>query len=361
MQPAGRRDLCGAGIACCLSTSPPAQVGRLHISLRLADRGLGIGNIDAFVNDRNVGRFAAPEMADGKANATIDVPLDPGQNTIQLRVYDKSGAAFVETAPVDVATLDNGAGEHGRLFVLAVGIDHFAAPTLRLNYAVADADTFAREISRSGKRLFSTVDVTLLIDQQATRTGILDAFDQLAVRIRSNDTFLFYVASHGLRGQDNGRFELLPQDVLDVSSWQSVARAAIDETTLIAAFSRIRARNALLFLDTCSSGAITAEALANVGHQTGRYLLAASTSVQEALDSYDGRNGVFVSALREGLQGRAPHGADDIISALALGEYVSGRVGQLARQKGHDQDAVFKTAQEELHSFPLGGIIEIEQ
>lgn len=50
-----------------------------------------------------------------------------------------------------------------------------------------------------------------------------------------------------------------------------------------------------------------------------------------------------------------------MISALALGEYVSERVGQLARQKGHDQDAVFKTAQEELHSFPIGEVIGTKQ
>jgi WD40 repeat protein len=339
----------------------PAQAGKLRIGLRLTDRGLGIGDIDAFVNDRNAGRFASPEAEGGKASTTIDVPLDPGQNSIQLRVYDKSDTVFVETTPLDLATADSGAGEHGRLFVLAVGIDHFAAPTLTLNYAVADAETFAHAIQRAGERLFSTVDVTLLTDQQATRAGILDAFDRLAGRVRPNDTFLFYVASHGVRGQDDGRFLLIPQDVADVSSWQSVARAAIDEPTLIAALSRIRARDALLFLDTCYSGAVTADALANVGHETGRYLLAASTSLQEALDSYDSRNGVFVYAVREGLQGRAPHGADDIISALALGEYVSGRVGQLARQKGHDQDAVFKTAQEELHSFPIGEVIGVGQ
>lgn len=46
-----------------------------------------------------------------------------------------------------------------------------------------------------------------------------------------------------------------------------------------------------------------------------------------------------------------------MISALALGEYVSERVGVLARRKGHDQDAVFKTAQSELRSFPLGVVI----
>lgn len=339
----------------------PAQATKLRMRLQLADRGLGIGDIDAFVNDRNAGRFTPPTPDGGKAVATFDVPLDPGTNSVQLRVYDKSDTVFAETTPLEVDTAGGGEHEHGRLFVLAIGIDHFAAPTLTLNYAVADAQTFVRTIQRSGEPLFSAVDVTLLTDQQATRSAVLDAFDRLATRVRPNDTFLFYVASHGVRSPDDGRFLLIPHDVTDLTSWRSVGQSAIDETALIGALSRIRARDALLFLDTCYSGAVTADALANVGHETGRYLLAASSSLQEALDSYDNRNGVFVYAVREGLQGRAAHGSDDVVSALALGEYVSARVGQLARQKGHDQDAVFKTAQQELRSFPIGEVIGVGQ
>jgi WD40 repeat protein len=339
----------------------PTQAAKLWMRVRVTDRGLGIGDIDAFVNDRNVGRFAAPAMSANKGVTTIEVPLDPGDNSVQLRVYDRSDTVFAETAPMDLATAESGTGEHGKLFVLAVGIDHFAAQSLTLNYAVAGARTFVTTIQRSAEHLFSSVDVTVLLDQQATRAGILAAFDRLAARVRPNDTFLFYVASHGVRDNDDKRFLLIPQDAADLSSLQALGRSAIDETTLIAALSRIRARDALLFLDTCYSGAVTADALANVGHETGRYLLAASSSVQEALDSYDNRNGVFVYAVREGLEGRASHGADDIVSALALGEYVSGRVGVLARQKNHDQDAVFKTAQEELHSFPIGTVIGVGQ
>ncbi len=363
-------DLCAAMLdGSCLPLDPhaaslpklSAQATKLRVGLHVTDRGLGIGAIDAFVNDRNAGRSAAPTVQSGQATTHIDVPLDPGPDTVQLRVYDSTNTVFVETPPLDLATEDTGTGEHGTLYVLAIGIDHFGAPSLTLNFGVADARTFTRTMQTAGQRLFSAMNVTLLTDQQATRAGILDAFDRLAGRIRPNDTFLFYVASHGVRSQDDGRFLLIPSDVADVSSWQALGRAAIDETTLIGALSRIRARNALLFLDTCYSGAVTADALANVGHETGRYLLAASSSIQEALDSYDSRNGVFVYAVREALEGRAPHGSDDIVSALALGEYVSGRVGQLARQKGHDQDAVFKTAQEELHSFPIGEVIGVGQ
>ena len=57
---------------------------------------------------------------------------------------------------MDLATADSGTGEHGRLFVLAIGIDHFAAPSLTLNYAVADAGPSCTTIQRSAEHLFSS-------------------------------------------------------------------------------------------------------------------------------------------------------------------------------------------------------------
>jgi uncharacterized caspase-like protein len=149
---------------------------------------------------------------------------------------------------------------------------------------------------------------------------------------------------------------LVPADVKDISSMAAIARQGIEEPALIAALARIEARDALLFLDTCHSGKVTADSLANMGHETGRYLLAASSSVQEALDSYDERNGVFVYAIHEAFTGSAGQDAEGNVGALALGEFVSRRVGQLARSKAHEQDAVFRTAQKELRSFPIARI-----
>jgi uncharacterized caspase-like protein len=76
--------------------------------------------------------------------------------------------------------------------------------------------------------------------------------------------------------------------------------------------------------------------------------------VQEALDSYDNRNGVFAYALREGLRGRAAKDGDGRVSALALGEYVTRRVPELAAERQHRQNAVFRTATRDLRSFPMG-------
>jgi uncharacterized caspase-like protein len=121
----------------------------------------------------------------------------------------------------------------------------------------------------------------------------------------------------------------------------------------VAALARIRARDGFLFVDTCHAGQVTIDSLAAMGNETGRFLLAASTSVQEALDSYDDRNGVFAFAVLEALRGRAAADGEGRVSALAVGEFVSRRVPSLAAERQHRQDAVFRTAQRDLRGFPL--------
>jgi hypothetical protein len=332
----------------------PAEAASVRLTAVVTERGLGVGPLDLFVNDRNAGRTTPPPKG---GPVILDAPLDPGANTVQVRVYDGAGAIFAQAAPLLVTRSGAAAPDRkGRLFILSVGIDTYANPTLALHYAVADARALTAGIGHAAAPLYSSVEVTELLDKEATRAGILAAFDALAARVRPNDTFLFYVASHGVLDEDTNRFLLIPADMQDISSWQSMAAQSIDEGTLVGALSRIEARDALLFLDTCHSGEVTADSLANVGHETGRYLLTASSSVQEALDSYDNRNGVFVYAVLEALAGRAGEDSDGNLGALSLGEYVSRRVGQLARQKGHEQDAVFRTAQRDLRSFPIARI-----
>jgi hypothetical protein len=329
----------------------PPNVTSVRLTAVTTDRGLGVGPLDVFVNGRNAGRQPAP--APGMP-LTIDVNLDPGANSVQLRIYDAGGAIFTEAPPVILTRPEPAdTAQKGRLFVLAIGVNNFSNPTLSLRYAVADAQSFVNDIRAAATPLYQSVETTLLLDKDATRTGILAAFNRLSREIRPRDTFLFYVASHGVLDETTDRFLLIPQDMSDVSSWQAMARQAIDENTLVSALSRIEARDALLFIDTCHSGKVTADNLANVGHETGRYLLTASSSVQEALDSYDNRNGVFVYAVHEALTGRAGHDVDGNIGALTLGEYVSRRVGQLAGEKHHAQDAAFRAAQKDLHSFPI--------
>jgi hypothetical protein len=320
--------------------------------------------MDVFVNGRNAGRQAAPPLVNGSAITPVTVPLDPGANEIVLRGYDGGDAIYAESAPLDITRVDAAAAQaqaeksSGTLYVLAIGIDHFAAPdpSLTLQFAVSDATTFASLIKTAAAPLYNNVNVTLLTESEATRAGILAALAAVGKQAKPDDTFIFYIASHGGVNSNDGRFLLIPQDITDLSSWQTIEQGAITESSLISALAGIRAKDALLFIDTCYAGNVSAASLANVGQETGRYIISASSSEQEALDSYNGHDGVLIYALREAFSGDAPHDEHGVVGALSLGEYISGEVGALARARNHTQDAEFTAAQSQLNSFPVGEV-----
>ncbi len=338
----------------------PDSATALKLGVSIADRGLGVGAVDVFVNGRNTGRLAAPALTSGAAAMSITVPLDPGADQIVLRGYDGGDAIYAESAPLSLArpaaeTAAPGPRVAGDLYVLAIGIDHFTAgPSLTLSFAVSDAQSFAAIIGQAAKPIYPSVHVSLLTEPQATRAGILAALATIGHQARPEDTFLFYIASHGGVNANDGRFLLIPQDIKDLASWQTIEQGAISEPDFISALAQIRARDTLLFIDTCYSGNVSAASLANVGQETGRYIISAASSAQEALDSFDGRDGVLIYALRQAFGGDAPHDSAGVVGALSLGEYISQRIGELARERHHDQDAEFTAAQSQLISFPVG-------
>jgi hypothetical protein len=346
------------------SITVPDEAATIALTVKTTDRGLGVGAMDVFVNGRNAGRQAAPTLVNGSAVIPVTVPLDPGANEIILRGYDGGDAIYAESAPLDITRVDAAAAQaqaeksSGTLYVLAIGIDHFAAPdpSLTLQFAVSDATTFASLIKTAAAPLYSNVNVTLLTESQATRAGILAALAAVGKQAQPGDTFIFYIASHGGVNSNDGRFLLIPQDITDLSSWQTIEQGAITESSLISALAGIRAKDALLFIDTCYAGNVSAASLANVGQETGRYIISASSSEQEALDSYNGHDGVLIYALREAFGGDAPHDNHGVIGALSLGEYISDEVGELARERNHTQDAEFTAAQSQLNSFPVGEV-----
>lgn len=343
----------GPGESCARieGTTVPPAAATVRIGLALEDRGLGLGPVDLFVNGRNLGR-ADPR---GETRFGLDIALDPGRNTIEARAWDGAGRLYGTSAPMVLDAPGEPAGT-GRLFVLAIGIDRHRLGTLDLKFAAADARSFADGIGAGAAGLYQEVRSTVLLDEQAGRAAIVEALERLGREVGPNDTFLMYLAGHGVRTEPDDRFLFLTHDVADASSWDALRPAAITEDTLVGLLARIRARNGFLFVDTCHAGKVTLDQLANIGHETGRFMLAASSSVQEALDSYDDRNGVFAYAVAEALSGRAARDDRGVITALALGEYVAARVSELAREKGHAQDAVFRTARRDLRGFPVARV-----
>ncbi|MGG5812354.1 caspase family protein [Falsiroseomonas sp. CW058] len=327
----------------------PDGATALRLSFAATDRGLGLGPLDLLVNDRIAARL---EPAAG--DLVAELPLDPGPNRIATRLYAGDRTLFAEGPALDLRRAGGSqpGADAGRLVVLAIGVNRYANEALNLNFAVPDAQAVADTLRAGAGALFRDVRVTVLRDGEATRRGVLDALDRVARDTTPQDTFVLYIAGHGVRTEPDQRFLFLPHDATDTSDWTSLRHQGIEDSVLVAALARIRARDGILLLDTCHAGQLTMDQLSALGNETGRFLLAASTSVQEALDSYDDRNGVFAFAVREALTGRAAD-TEGRVSALALGEWVMRRVPQLAAERRHSQDAVFRTASRDLRSFPL--------
>ena len=329
----------------------PEGTTALRLGFTVTDRGLGLGPLDVLVNDRIAARAVPGE-------SRVEVPLDPGPNRVVTRLYAEDRVLFADGPMLTLRRPGEPEPppDAGRLLVLAIGVNHYANRTLNLRFAVPDAEAVAELLRAGAGTMFRETRITLLRDAEATRRGVLDALASAAEEAGPGDTFILYIAGHGIRTEPDNRFLFLPQDTRDTSGWAALRAQGIDDGTLVAALARIRARDAVLLLDTCHAGQLTMEQLSALGNETGRFLLAASGSVQEALDSYDDRNGVFAYALREGLRGKAAMDAEGRVSALGLGEWVMRRVPQLAREKQHHQDAVFRTAQRDLRSFPIAQV-----
>lgn len=330
----------------------PDGATALRMGFRATDRGLGFGPLDVLVNDRLAAR-AEPAVGE----ASVEVPLDPGSNRIATRLYGSDGTLFAEGPALTLRRpgQPDAPEAAGRLVVLAIGVNEYANQELNLRYAEPDARSVGEALRAAGTGLFRDVDLRFLPSARATRRGVLDALAAVARDTGPADTFILYIAGHGIVSPNN-RFLFLPSDVRDISSFDVLRQETVDDTTLVAALSRIRTRDAFIMIDTCYAGQVDIDQLAAIGNDTGRFLLAASSSVQEALDSYDDRNGVFAYALMEGLRGRAAVDAEGRVTALALGEWVMRRVPQLAREKGHQQNAVFRAAQRDLRSFPIAAV-----
>jgi|RhiMethySRZTD1v2_1073278.scaffolds.fasta_scaffold1122802_2 uncharacterized caspase-like protein len=148
----------------------------------------------------------------------------------------------------------------------------------------------------------------LLSDEEASRDGLERAVNKLASEILPRDTFIFFAAAHGI--SENGRFYLIPQDYQGGAD--ALASNAISQDRLQDWFAnRIKAKRAVILLDTCESGALVAghlrsradapaseAAIGRLHEATGRPVLTAAALGQEAWEGVIALTGTGAGSLR---------------------------------------------------------------
>ena len=318
-----------------------ASTDLVRVSTRIEDRGKGVGRIEWRVNGVTIGVMNTPGGNGPTYNLERELALDPGLNTVEVVAYNARNLLASLPAQTTIAYKGPAGRTKPKLHVLAIGINAYAGGAPNLNLAVPDAKALAEEMQKAGAGFYGEVRVRKVLDQDATLEGLGRAVQELADGISARDTFVLFAAAHGY--SHNGRFYLIPHDYPGGTDEETLLNYAVGQEKLQDWIgNRIKAKKAVILLDTCELGALTSgytrsrlessaseAAIGRLHEATGRPVLTAAAEGQAALEITKLGHGVFTSAVIDALR----HGdanRNGLIEISELAAHVEDLVPKLA-------------------------------
>lgn len=247
----------------------------------------------------------------------------------------------------------------GGKWALVVGIGSFRdAKVPALSFTAKDASDFAALLRDPEYGRFRPENVRLLVDEQATTTGIKAALNWLARSAAAGDLVVLYLSSHGSpRASDTAGVSYVVTYDTDIANPDQLYATALPMVDIADAMrSRIRAQRAVLFLDTCFSGeaaggskaltfegiGVSAETVDRLRQGRGRAIVTSSRPDQRSWESDQLRNGYFTHFLIEAL--RRDKG---MVSVGSVYGYLREKVFKLVKEeKGASQSPVLSVSDE---------------
>jgi WD40 repeat protein len=284
---------------------------------------------------KSLGKKGKPEH---EQTWTLEVPEGKTELSVLARSTDSLAVS-------DAKVVNYKQPPTSRLFALCVGVNAYKQKKLTLKAACNDARGIAEALKEHCARapLFASQPVVeLLLDEKATRKGMLDALAALRAKggIKPTDLVVLFFAGHGVK---QGReFFLLTQDA-DVKNLKGTCVSGGDLRKALAAFPC----QVLLLLDACHSGAAggalnayrpaTDEATrAMTDEEVGVVVLAAAMDHEQAGEK--DKHGFFARSLIEGLkrvEGVPFNFKDRHVYVHHLFTYAFDRVKDLSEDKQH--------------------------
>jgi len=343
------------------------------VSLRIINNGGGIGNVMLYLNGTQVANETRGVIIKGKTptnekTMSFTIPLMEGQNEIRVIAFNKENS--MESNPALVSIISRTVMQKPSLYALIIGINEYKNKSISLKYAVSDAKIFAETLKKTAAPLFEKISILLFTTPgETTRENIIKAFEGLRLKMKPNDLFVFYNASHGIVDvvDDEEQYFLLTSNVLLLSS-RHIGKDAMSQKELAKLIGNIPAQKKFVILDTCNAGKGGREIQVALLQQTrgltdstavkllqraiGSAVFSASSDTQLALEGYNG-HGLFTFVLIEGLKGKADIKKDGYITVLGLADYVEENVVKLSEEVfNRQQTPTIQTGA----NFPIGRV-----
>jgi WD40 repeat protein len=299
--------------------------------------GKPVTNVHVLIDGRPITTRAAKPVSEGEEH-TVEIPVPPRDVEVSIIAHTADGASV----PVVLKVKWKGARTDGpkpRLYAVIVGVSDYERGELKLNFADDDARAFAKMIETQKDRLYSNVEVKLLVDGDATRENINDALTWLEGSTGPNDYAVLFMAGHGVT-DPKGRFYFLP--VAGDPNPTKLRSTAVGEGDIRDAISLI-AGKVLFFIDACHSasaldgglGVVDATAIVNdlASAENGIVMFSSSTGRELSLEDPAWGHGAFTKALLEGLAGEADFKKDGKLTTAEINLWLTSRVAELTSDR----------------------------
>lgn len=357
-----------------LNTSPPPEVrvaivpssdpGKAEVYVRATDMGGGIDEIKLLHNGKSLSLKKSIERKRYPKDEPVilkeEVALIEGENTLSATAFNLSR---VESAPHSTSIIAQLPAKKSSCYLFAVGINQYKNDKLELNYARSDAESFKKVIEENTSGLFNSIELIYLYDEQASRSNILKALDDIARKVKPEDVFIFYYAGHG--SVVDNQFFFIPSESLRLYDLKSLQKEAIEASLLQDKFKNIAALKQMIVMDACQSGASVEllatrgaaeeKAIAQLSRSAGIHVLASAGSEQFASEFAELGHGLFTYVLIKALQGDADGAPNDgKVTIYELKSYLEDQVPEMTRKlkgkpqypftfsRGHDFPLVYK-------------------
>ena len=146
----------------------------------------------------------------------------------------------------------------GNIYALVVGVGHYQMGGIRiLPNAGNDAKMFYNYLS--GKNV-KRENVTLLLEEQATKARVDAALASLRTRVQPNDTAVLYFSTHGNKPNDLGNMAVVLHDSrIDRQRQWLDPSTALQDDEIKAFIESVSPARVMVVLDICYSGAAFAK------------------------------------------------------------------------------------------------------
>lgn len=248
---------------------------RTTAKLEVQDMGGGVKRCLLSRDRQAVATFESPLLQSGHAVLSSDIELFPGENELSFYCFDNSGLRSEISRVIVVANGDK--SPSGTAYVISVGVGSFQSENASLPYAESDAEFFSNAVSASLKTThrYARIVPVIMRGEKANEVDVLSVLKALSgegpamqspevKKAKAADAVFLYFSGHGIFS--NGQYRLLMHDY-NVSAASS---GFVTDTELNDAFSRIEARDLLLVIDACQSGAALGSSYNRLGPFSGR-------------------------------------------------------------------------------------------